>query len=142
MFRKTNKRFTPYQRRSSKSSLQEETDATEFIERRTSWCADSPIDGFSVAIASVNDKYFFNVGQRYIIQDTVGEGSYGIVKKAIDTTTNSIVAIKKLLSPFQEGARKSSMEREVAALQLLKHPNVRVTKKKLIFFSRLLALLK
>lgn len=56
--------------------------------------------------------------------DMIGEGSYGVVFRAIDTTTGMTVAVKKLLSPYSETARKNSMQREITALQLLKHPNL------------------
>jgi serine/threonine protein kinase len=54
----------------------------------------------------------------YETQRVVGNGSFGVVYKALCTTTNEIVAIKKVLQD------KRFKNRELAIMKLLKHTNV------------------
>lgn len=61
---------------------------------------------------------------RYKKLEKIGEGTYGIVYKAMDLRTGEIVAMKeiKVLSA-NEGMSGYSM-REIALLQEINHPNV------------------
>lgn len=62
--------------------------------------------------------------ERYVKLEKLGEGAYGKVYKALDTTTNRLVAIKKSnLSLEQEGVPHFVL-REIAFLKALDHPNV------------------
>lgn len=62
---------------------------------------------------------------QYIIQRTLGEGSFGKVKLAVHQTTGQKVALKiinrkKLVNRDMAGR----VEREIQYLQLLRHPHI------------------
>ncbi|KAK9706983.1 hypothetical protein RND81_07G165100 [Saponaria officinalis] len=64
------------------------------------------------------------VADRYLKREILGEGTYGIVYKAIDTQTNQTVAIKKIrLGKQKEGVNFTAL-REIKLLKELKDPNV------------------
>ena len=61
---------------------------------------------------------------RYVKQEKIGEGTYGIVYKAKDVQTEKLVALKKIrINPELEGTPSTSI-REIALLKELKHPNI------------------
>ena len=54
----------------------------------------------------------------------LGEGSYGEVFKAVETTTQQLFAVKVIrLERDEEGVSQTTL-RELSILQSLKHPNV------------------
>jgi serine/threonine protein kinase len=62
--------------------------------------------------------------QNYEKQNKLGEGTYGVVYKAMDKRTQEIVALKKIrLEQEQEGLPATAV-REISILKDLKHPNV------------------
>lgn len=64
------------------------------------------------------------VADRYLKGEILGEGTYGVVYKAIDTKTNQTVAIKKIrLGKQKEGVNFTAL-REIKLLKELKHPNI------------------
>jgi protein kinase len=60
---------------------------------------------------------------RYQILETVGDGTFGTVFKAINKDTNEIVAIKKMKKKFYSWEEAMSL-REIKALRKLTHPNI------------------
>ncbi|CAF0735443.1 unnamed protein product [Rotaria sp. Silwood1] len=56
----------------------------------------------------------------------IGQGTYGIVVRATDTTTGKYVAIKKLLHPFQCETLAKRTYRELKFLIYLNHHNAQV----------------
>jgi len=60
---------------------------------------------------------------RYQKLEKIGEGSYGLVYKAMNTVTNEIVAIKEAKMDFQEGVPYSTV-RETSILKTLDHPAI------------------
>ncbi|KAL9642807.1 hypothetical protein ABK040_009882 [Willaertia magna] len=61
---------------------------------------------------------------RYKREEKIGEGTYGVVYKAIDLETGKTVAIKKIrLEQEDEGVPSTSI-REISLLKELNHPNV------------------
>ncbi|CAF2824148.1 unnamed protein product [Rotaria sp. Silwood2] len=56
----------------------------------------------------------------------IGQGTYGIVVRATDTTTGKYVAIKKLLHPFQTDTHAKRTYRELELLMYLNHPDAQV----------------
>lgn len=56
--------------------------------------------------------------------ERVGEGTYGVVYKARDRRTNTIVALKKIRLEQEEEGVPSTAIREVALLKELNHPHV------------------
>jgi cyclin-dependent kinase len=61
---------------------------------------------------------------RFEKQCKLGEGTYGVVYKARDKTTNEIFALKKLrLTSADEGIPSTAI-REIALLKELQHPNI------------------
>ncbi|XP_064997901.1 cyclin-dependent kinase D-1-like isoform X2 [Musa acuminata AAA Group] len=64
------------------------------------------------------------VADRYLKREVLGEGTYGIVFKAIDTKTGQTVAIKKIrLGKYKEGVNFTAL-REIKLLKELKDPNI------------------
>ncbi|KAL6260382.1 hypothetical protein P5V15_007911 [Pogonomyrmex californicus] len=62
--------------------------------------------------------------EKYIINGQIGEGAQGLVLKALDTSKDQEVALKKILIKKTEGGLPISIIREVKSLQQLKHPYV------------------
>ncbi|KAF7834594.1 cyclin-dependent kinase D-3-like [Senna tora] len=64
------------------------------------------------------------VSDRYLKREVLGEGTYGVVYKAIDTQTGQTVAIKKIrLGKQKEGINFTAL-REIKILKELKDPNI------------------
>ena len=62
--------------------------------------------------------------QRYQLLDKIGEGQMGIVYKAHDTHTNSILALKTLKFQRDDPARTiTRFKREFQAISNLQHPH-------------------
>ncbi|CAH8391068.1 unnamed protein product [Eruca vesicaria subsp. sativa] len=64
------------------------------------------------------------VADRYLKQEILGQGTYGVVFKATDTKTGETVAIKKIrLGKHKEGVNITAL-REIKMLKELKHPHI------------------
>ncbi|KAI4963393.1 hypothetical protein ZWY2020_014170, partial [Hordeum vulgare] len=64
------------------------------------------------------------VTDRYLKREVLGEGTYGVVFKAIDTKTGETVAIKRIrLGKYKEGVNFTAL-REIKLLKELKDPNI------------------
>ncbi|RNF11832.1 cell division related protein kinase 2 [Trypanosoma rangeli] len=62
--------------------------------------------------------------ERYNRMDILGEGTYGVVYRAVDKVTGQIVALKKVrLDRTEEGIPQTAL-REVSILQEVHHPNI------------------
>jgi serine/threonine protein kinase len=61
---------------------------------------------------------------KYVKLEKIGEGTYGVVYKAMVKATNEFVAMKKIRLETQEEGVPSTAIREVAALTELNHPNI------------------
>ncbi|KIY92023.1 hypothetical protein MNEG_15941 [Monoraphidium neglectum] len=62
--------------------------------------------------------------ERYEKLERVGEGTYGVVYKALDRVTGAIVALKKIRLEQEEEGVPSTAIREISLLKELNHPNV------------------
>jgi len=56
--------------------------------------------------------------------EKIGEGTYGYVYRAKDTTTNEIVALKKIKLENEDEGVPSTAMREISILKELQHPNI------------------
>ncbi|CAF2330154.1 unnamed protein product [Rotaria sp. Silwood2] len=65
----------------------------------------------------------FTLPGRYQNLVVIGQGTYGIVLRAIDIATGKYVAIKKLLRPFQTHIHAKRTYRELKLLMYLNHPD-------------------
>jgi len=70
------------------------------------------------------DNLSKNSIERYQKLEKIGEGTYGVVYKAIDKVTEEIVALKKIRLEHDEEGVPSTAIREIALLKELKQPNV------------------
>ncbi len=67
---------------------------------------------------------FSEISQNYKIQNLIGEGSYGIVVKAINKKTNKTCAIKKLKNIISDSINSKRLLREINIFrQLSEYPN-------------------
>ncbi len=62
--------------------------------------------------------------EKYKKLEKIGEGTYGYVYKAQDTTTSEIVALKKIKLENEDEGVPSTAMREISILKELSHPNV------------------
>ncbi|TPX31035.1 hypothetical protein SmJEL517_g05547 [Synchytrium microbalum] len=63
-------------------------------------------------------------GENYEKVEKIGEGTYGVVYKAKDRTTGTIVALKKIRLDTEDEGVPSTAIREISLLKELNHPNV------------------
>ena len=61
---------------------------------------------------------------RYNKIEKIGEGTYGVVYRGIDTVDKSIVAMKKIRLETEDEGVPSTAIREISLLKELKHPNI------------------
>lgn len=66
----------------------------------------------------------FTVDEFYTIQRRMGGGAYGIVAKALDTRTDTQVAIKKIKGVFHNLEDAKRILREMKLMTELHHPNI------------------
>jgi hypothetical protein len=60
----------------------------------------------------------------YARQEKIGEGTYGIVFKALDTRSGDVVALKKIRLEIEDEGVPPTAIREISILRELRHPNV------------------
>ncbi|KAL4452911.1 hypothetical protein ABPG74_002476 [Tetrahymena malaccensis] len=66
-----------------------------------------------------------NFQNRYNQLEKLGEGTYGVVFKALDTLTNQLVAIKQIrIDPNEDEGVPSTTLREISVLKKLNHKNI------------------
>jgi serine/threonine protein kinase len=61
---------------------------------------------------------------KYQKMEKLGEGTYGVVYKAMNLQTGEFVAIKKIRLEKEDDGVPSTAIREISLLKNLKHPNV------------------
>jgi len=66
----------------------------------------------------------FHIPEKYTDLKTLGIGAQGHVCSAIDTTTQTQVAIKKILSPFQDAHNAKRVYREIKLLKHVRHETI------------------
>ncbi|KAJ4956514.1 hypothetical protein NE237_013297 [Protea cynaroides] len=66
----------------------------------------------------------YGEGNRYIIEEVIGKGSYGVVCSAYDTHTGEKVAIKKINDIFEHVSDATRILREIKLLRILRHPDI------------------
>eukprot|EP00927_Polykrikos_kofoidii_P047728 TRINITY_DN41_c0_g1_i1.p1 TRINITY_DN41_c0_g1~~TRINITY_DN41_c0_g1_i1.p1 ORF type:complete len:396 (+),score=56.08 TRINITY_DN41_c0_g1_i1:99-1286(+) len=62
--------------------------------------------------------------RKYMLQEGVGEGTYGAVFRAVCMETNRIVAVKRMKPEHEDEGVPSTAIREVAVLRNAHHPNI------------------
>ncbi|XP_023160305.2 cyclin-dependent kinase 1-like [Drosophila hydei] len=62
--------------------------------------------------------------EHYEKQEKIGEGSYGVVYKALNRLTGQLVALKNIRHNAGEEGMPSTAIREISLLKELKHPNI------------------
>lgn len=70
------------------------------------------------------NKTEWEVPERYQLLQAIGSGAYGLVCSAVDTVTNTKVAIKKLNRPFQTATHAKRTFRELRLLKHMNHENI------------------
>lgn len=66
----------------------------------------------------------FRIPSRYVVQDVLGQGAYGVVISALDSQTKEIVAIKKIERVFDHETFTKRTLREIRVLKKLQHENI------------------
>ena len=61
---------------------------------------------------------------RYERKEKLGEGTYGVVYKALDRQTNTYTALKKIRLEREDEGVPSTAIREISLLKEIQHPNV------------------
>ena len=62
--------------------------------------------------------------ERYQRTEKIGEGTYGVVYKALDKVSNDIVALKKIRLEHEDEGVPSTAVREISILKEIDHPNI------------------
>lgn len=62
--------------------------------------------------------------ERYQRIEKIGEGTYGVVYKAKDKTTNELVALKKIRLEHEDEGIPSTAIREISLLRECSHQNI------------------
>lgn len=65
-----------------------------------------------------------NINEYEIVNEKLGEGTFGIVSKARSKRTGKIVALKKILMHNEKEGFPITALREVKLLKMLSHPNI------------------
>ncbi|KAI8608357.1 kinase-like domain-containing protein [Chytriomyces sp. MP71] len=65
-----------------------------------------------------------NVAELYEKVEKIGEGTYGVVYKARDRASGTIVALKKIRLETEDEGVPSTAIREISLLKELRHPNI------------------
>lgn len=79
---------------------------------------------FSFEINFIERGIFLPMTDSYQRIEKIGEGTYGIVYKAINRKTNSIVALKKIRLENEDEGIPATTIREISLLKTLKHPTI------------------
>jgi len=61
---------------------------------------------------------------KYEMKEKLGEGTYGVVWKAVNKETGELAALKKIRLEKEDDGVPSTAIREISLLKCLKHPNV------------------
>eukprot|EP01054_Gregarina_sp_Poly1_P003523 Gregarina_sp_Poly_1__3522@NODE_2027_length_2834_cov_135_403325_g1310_i0_p1_GENE_NODE_2027_length_2834_cov_135_403325_g1310_i0NODE_2027_length_2834_cov_135_403325_g1310_i0_p1_ORF_typecomplete_len405_score38_54Pkinase/PF00069_25/1_2e67Pkinase_Tyr/PF07714_17/5_3e36Kinaselike/PF14531_6/0_0018Kinaselike/PF14531_6/0_026Kdo/PF06293_14/2e07Haspin_kinase/PF12330_8/0_00051Pkinase_fungal/PF17667_1/9_9e06FTA2/PF13095_6/0_29FTA2/PF13095_6/1_5APH/PF01636_23/0_056APH/PF01636_23/1_7e03WaaY/PF06176_11/0_12YrbLPh len=61
---------------------------------------------------------------RYHLLETIGEGTYGVVYKAVDIASGRVVALKKIRTNNPDEGLPATSIREIKLLKTLDHPNI------------------
>lgn len=61
---------------------------------------------------------------KYKKLEKLGEGTYGVVYKAVDKITGETVALKKIRLEKEDDGVPSTAIREISLLKSIKHPNI------------------
>lgn len=56
--------------------------------------------------------------------EKIGEGTYGVVYKCMERSSNEIVAVKKIRMEMEDEGLPSTAIREISILKELNHPNI------------------
>ena len=76
-------------------------------------------------VRSLNTLSLASLAQRrYRKVEKVGEGTYGVVYKAVDQLTGETIALKKIRLEAEDEGVPSTAIREIALLKELNHPNI------------------
>jgi serine/threonine protein kinase len=71
---------------------------------------------------------------KWVKQDKIASGCFGVVYKGFDQTTQQIIAIKKINTPVCEDGIPVDTLREIVIMKNIEHPNIiRYSKNKNIF---------
>lgn len=60
----------------------------------------------------------------YEVLEKIGEGTYGVVYKAVELSSKELIAIKKIRFQHEDEGIPSTAVREISLLKSLKHPNI------------------
>ncbi|EPZ32720.1 protein serine/threonine kinase [Rozella allomycis CSF55] len=72
----------------------------------------------------ISQKDDNKVSETYRKIEKIGEGTYGVVYKAIENATGNIVALKKIRLESEEEGVPATAIREISLLKELQHPNI------------------
>lgn len=56
--------------------------------------------------------------------EKIGEGTYGVVYKCIERSSQEVVAVKKIRMEMEDEGIPSTAVREISILKELNHPNI------------------
>jgi serine/threonine protein kinase len=71
-----------------------------------------------------DDKQTDKLAESFTKLEKIGEGTYGVVYKALERATNRIVALKKIRLEAEEEGVPSTAIREISILKELNHPAI------------------
>nr|CAD7438224.1 unnamed protein product [Timema bartmani] len=105
------------------AALLRQTYAVESVQRSISSYRSLALKSSSSALSAYSNENLFEMEQ-YCKIEKIGEGTYGVVYKAIDNTNGNTVALKKIRLETEAEGVPSTAIREISLLRELDHPNI------------------
>ncbi|XP_067110662.1 NUAK family SNF1-like kinase 1 isoform X2 [Osmerus mordax] len=114
-------------RQSRRSSISNSSDAQACVDRPlpVDYNGDTPMDEGTLSGGVKKHHHKHNLKHRYELLETLGKGTYGKVKKAVERNSGRVVAIKSIRKEkIQDEQDMVHIRREIEIMSALRHPHI------------------